>query len=178
MDLFTLLKITVALVAFNALFVFVMCLGELRRLIKQTAWYIKRERRKTIDRIVEYAQKLNKELHLIETCGFTTYGGGVDLSSYEPRRVLSQAVEFYKNNELSASGTADEIEKLVHPERFSNPHYVSVATSGISGAPFLVMQQIMSNSKVGADKKREALRVLQLSIAKRVNEYLKEREAL
>lgn len=178
MDLLTLLKITVLLVALNALFVFVMCLGTIRSLIKTTRWYIKRERRKTIDGIIEYAQELNRNLHLFESTSYRQYNGGIGLNEYEPRRVLSRAVEIYKNNELSASGTADEIEHLVHPERFLNPHYVSMAASGIPGAPFLVAQQVMSNPKIGIDKKRDVLRVLQISIAKRINEYLKELEAL
>lgn len=178
MDILTLLKIAVFLIAMNALFVSIMFLGEFRRLVKQTQWYIKRDRRKTIDGIVSYAQDLIKNLHLFETTAYPSYSGSTDLTAYETRRVLSHAVEFYKNNELSASGTADEIEHLVHPERFLNPHYVSVATAGITGAPFLVMQQVLSNPRIGTDKKREALRVLQLSVVKRVNEYLKEREAL
>lgn len=178
MDLYTLVKFLFVVSIVNIVFVAVMSIGVIREAVYQSAWYKKYARRKAINELITYAQELNRTLHQYETCSYEQYNGGVVLSSHGARRVMSHAVEKYKNNELSASGIADDIERLAYPARFDNPHYVSVATSGVPGAPFLIMQQVMADPTVGSEVKRQALRYLQLGVTTSINEHYAERNEL
>lgn len=160
MDVPFVLKLMIASVILSSLFVIAMSLGAIREWVRQTKWYARRQRRLAIVELIEFGDELVDSLEAYTTDRVT---------DNELREYLADVVVNYTYREYSDSQTAWDMEKLIWPDNFKNPHYVPYAMADISLPTLRLALLVLNNNTVNAEWKREVIKLAEISAFACVN---------
>jgi hypothetical protein len=169
MEMPLILKLALVSVTLSSLLVTVMSLGIIREQIRKTQWYLRRERKKTIEELLEFGDELVSSLEHYTTHRITDS----ELKSY-----LSDTVQKYNYREYNDSRLAMSMEKRMWPDKFKNQHYVPYAMADVNLPTLRLALIVLNMDDRDTTWKVEIIKLAEIAAFNGMNKLYAELESL